>query len=325
MSARDAARARRLRRCGGSRVRVGARVRVGGGAAAAGAEVARHVGRGARPDIGRSRRAGGADRVARRRRAARRGRPVVRSPPRSVLARGGAGGRAAAAARRRRSALGRRRLGPVRGVPREPHRRRAGVAAGGAAAGAASAGGALRGAPLATSIELSPLSSEATAAVVAEHGGAPVSASFAQACHGATGGNPLLVHRLAEGLRDRGIAGAGDADAEAVTRLGPYAVAGAVGAALARLGEGPVRLAHAVAVLERAPLVTAARLAGVGSEQAVGVRRAARARRDPARRPPARVRARAGARRGAERADGGRARAAARGRGAHPRRGGSCA
>ena len=57
----------------------------------------------------------------------------------------------------------------------------------------------------------------------------------------------------------------------------------------------------------------------------LGVRRAARARRDPARRAPARVRARAGARRGAERADGGRARPAARGRGAHPRRCGSCA
>ena len=130
------------------------------------------------------------------------------------------------------------------------------------------AGGALRGAPVTSSIELSPLSSEATAAVVAEHSDAPVSASFAQACHGATGGNPLLIHRLAGGLRERGIGGAGDVDAEAVRRLGPYAVAGAVGAALARLGEGPVRLAHAVAVLEKAPLVTAARLARVGTEQA---------------------------------------------------------
>jgi hypothetical protein len=132
----------------------------------------------------------------------------------------------------------------------------------------ASAGAALRGSPLATSIALSPLSSEATGSVLAEHGGAPVSASFARACQGATGGNPLLVHRLTEGLRDRGIDGAGDAGAEAVDRLGPYAVAGAVGAALARAGEGPVRLAHAVAVLDGAPLVTAARLAGVGSEQA---------------------------------------------------------
>ena len=97
-----------------------------------------------------------------------------------------------------------------------------------------------------------------------------------------------------------------------MTRLGPYAVAGAVGATLARLGDGPVRLARAVAVLERAPLITAARLAGIDPERGVGVRRAARARRDPARRPPARVRARARARRGAERADGGRARPAAR-------------
>jgi DNA-binding NarL/FixJ family response regulator len=120
--------------------------------------------------------------------------------------------------------------------------------------------GAPRGAPLATPIELSPLSTEATAAVVAEHNGAPVSASFAEACHDATGGNPLLIHRLAEGL--------GDADAGAVARRGPYAVAGAVGASLARLGEDPVRLARAVAVLERAPLVTVARLAGVDPDAA---------------------------------------------------------
>jgi DNA-binding CsgD family transcriptional regulator len=133
---------------------------------------------------------------------------------------------------------------------------------------AAAAGGALRAAPVAMSIELSPLSSEATAAVVAEHSDAPVSPSFARACHDATGGNPLLIHRLAEGLRDRGIAGVGDRDAEAVTRLGPYAVAATVGATLAGLGEGPVGFAHAVAVLDRAPLVTAARLAGVDSEQA---------------------------------------------------------
>lgn len=134
--------------------------------------------------------------------------------------------------------------------------------------GAPSEGGALRGAPLATAIELAPLSSEATAAVLAERGGEPVSASFARACHGATGGNPLLIRRLAQGLRERGIDGAGEADATAVAALGPYAVAGAVGATLARLGDGPVRLAQAVAVLGEAPLITAARLACVGSEDA---------------------------------------------------------
>jgi len=133
---------------------------------------------------------------------------------------------------------------------------------------AASAASALRGAPFATSIELSPLSSDAAAALLSERGGEPVSASFAQACHGATGGNPLLIQRLAEGLEASGVSGVDDADAEAVTRLGPYAVAGAVGATLARVGDGPVRLAQAVAVLEEAPLATAARLAGVDSDQA---------------------------------------------------------
>ena len=149
--------------------------------------------------------------------------------------------------------------------------------------------GALRGAPLVTSIELAPLSREATAAVLAERDGTPASASFVDACHGATGGNPLLIRRLAAGLGDRGVD-----DADAVTRVGPYAVAGAVSATLARLGDGPGRLARAVAVLDRAPLITAARLAGIDPEAAAVFGGAARARRDPARRPSARVRARAG-------------------------------
>ena len=89
---------------------------------------------------------------------------------------------------------------------------------------------------LTTTIELAPLSVEATAAMLAARDGAAVSLSFAQACHGATGGNPLLLRRLADGLP-------GEADAEAVRRDGPYAVAGAVGATLARLGEGQARLA----------------------------------------------------------------------------------
>jgi DNA-binding CsgD family transcriptional regulator len=119
-------------------------------------------------------------------------------------------------------------------------------------------GEALRGAPLTTSIALAPLSLRGTGAVLADHGDVPVSEGFVRACHAATGGNPLLIKRLAEGLREREID-----DADAVARLGPYAIADAVGATLARLGEGPVRFAEAVAVLHRAPLLTAARLAGV--------------------------------------------------------------
>jgi DNA-binding CsgD family transcriptional regulator len=127
----------------------------------------------------------------------------------------------------------------------------------------ASADGALLGAPLATSLELAPLSRDATAAVLAERDGAPVSASFVDACHVATGGNPLLIRRLAAGLRDRGVE-----DAGAVARLGPYAVAGAVSATLARLGDGPGRLVRAVAVLDRAPVIRAARLAGIDPAEA---------------------------------------------------------
>jgi DNA-binding CsgD family transcriptional regulator len=123
---------------------------------------------------------------------------------------------------------------------------------------------ALRGAQLVTSMELAPLSLEATAAVLAGRGGAPASSSFVRACHDATGGNPLLIRRLADGLLERG----DDPDPDAVTRLGPYAVADAVGATLARLGNGPTRLAEAVAVLETAPLITAARLARVETREA---------------------------------------------------------
>jgi DNA-binding CsgD family transcriptional regulator len=115
------------------------------------------------------------------------------------------------------------------------------------------ADGPLRGAPLVTSIALAPLSLQATGAVLADHG---VSDSLVRACHAATGGNPLLIRRLADGLR-------GVDDADAVARLGPYAIGDAVGATLARLGEGPVRFAEALAVLERAPLISAAKLAGI--------------------------------------------------------------
>jgi tetratricopeptide (TPR) repeat protein len=106
-------------------------------------------------------------------------------------------------------------------------------------------------------LEPRPLTLDGTAAVLAERDGAGAR-GLAAACHAATGGNPLLVRRLAVALGEDG-----GADAAAlVARVGPDALAGAVGAAITRLGEGPRRLAHAVAVLETAPLVTAARLAG---------------------------------------------------------------
>ena len=123
-------------------------------------------------------------------------------------------------------------------------------------------GGALRGAPLVTAIRLAPLSPSATAALLAERDGGAVSEAFADACHAATGGNPLLIRRLADGL-----GGHGD-DAEAVARLGAYAIADAVAGTLARLGAEATALARAVAVLEPAPLLTAAALAGLDLERA---------------------------------------------------------
>ena len=127
---------------------------------------------------------------------------------------------------------------------------------------AARAGGTVRAA-LVTSIRLAPLSPAATGAVLAEGDGGPVSEAFVRACHDATGGNPLLIRRLADGLP-----GHGAGDAEVVARLGPYAVADAVAESLARLGDRPAALARGVAVLETAPLVTAARLADVDMEEA---------------------------------------------------------
>ena len=64
--------------------------------------------------------------------------------------------------------------------------------------------------------------------------------AFAAACHAATGGNPLLVRRLAVGLREHGVPFT-EAGAGAIAAAGPEAVAGAVAAAMARLGGRPRR------------------------------------------------------------------------------------
>ena len=144
---------------------------------------------------------------------------------------------------------------------------------------------ALASAPVAARMGLAPLSRDGTAALLAERDGAVVSPAFVSACHEATGGNPFLLRRLADGLRDRGVDGAGDDEVAAVARLGPDVLATAVAGALERLGSGPTRLARAVAVLDRAPLVTAARLAGLLPVAGPGLRGAARSRGDPSRCP----------------------------------------
>jgi hypothetical protein len=53
-------------------------------------------------------------------------------------------------------------------------------------------------------LELRPLSAAATLALLSEWSPDGVDAEFAAACEAATGGNPFLLSRLAQGLRERG-------------------------------------------------------------------------------------------------------------------------
>jgi hypothetical protein len=78
-----------------------------------------------------------------------------------------------------------------------------------------------------------------------------------------TGGNPLLVRRLAVGLRERGVPFSADRAGE-IGRAGPEIIADTVGAAMARLGSEAAALARAVAILDdEAPLAVAGPLAGL--------------------------------------------------------------
>ncbi len=90
---------------------------------------------------------------------------------------------------------------------------------------------------------------------------------FAAACWEATGGTRFLVRTLLEALQDEHIAPvAGSADKVqnlATATLGRWAML-----RLVRLGPDPARLAGAVAILERAELDQAARLAGLAPPDA---------------------------------------------------------
>ena len=110
-------------------------------------------------------------------------------------------------------------------------------------------------------VTVRPLTTAGVAALVAEGLGAEPEPGFA-ACREATGGTPFLVRILVEALQEERIApttvsAAKVADAATAT-LGRWA-----GLRLARLGPDAARLARAVAILERAELTQAARLAGL--------------------------------------------------------------
>jgi DNA-binding NarL/FixJ family response regulator len=91
---------------------------------------------------------------------------------------------------------------------------------------------------------------------------------FARACHEATGGNPFLLEELASDLMRREVR-PDDEDAASVLDVAPGSIATRVLVRLRRLGEGPLELARAVAVLgDGAELRHATKLSGIGPGQA---------------------------------------------------------
>ena len=107
------------------------------------------------------------------------------------------------------------------------------------------------------------LSRVATASLLRERLSPEAADEFCDACHAASGGNPLLVAELASALVAEGVEGRAD-EASRVDEIGPEAVGRAVRLRLARLPEEAVALARAASVLrDGALLEDAAALAGI--------------------------------------------------------------
>jgi DNA-binding CsgD family transcriptional regulator len=116
------------------------------------------------------------------------------------------------------------------------------------------------GDPAARVLQLSPLSTKAAGRVVLSKLGAGCDSQFLAACSEATNGNPYLLLELVAACRAEGIAPTMDS-AELVRELGPASIARAVLIRLAVPVGDAQALAHAVAVLDTAPLALAAALA----------------------------------------------------------------
>jgi DNA-binding CsgD family transcriptional regulator len=111
-------------------------------------------------------------------------------------------------------------------------------------------------------VTVAPLSTSGVATLVAAGLGAKPEAEFAAACWEATGGTPFLVRALVEALRDEHITPV-TASAASVQNVATATSDRWTMLRLVRLGPDAIRLAQAVAVLERAELDQAARLAGL--------------------------------------------------------------
>ena len=111
-------------------------------------------------------------------------------------------------------------------------------------------------------VEVGPLTVSGVAMLVGSGLGVEPEPAFAAACWEATGGTPFLVRTLVEALREEGIAPVA-ASAARVQNVATATLDRWAMLRLARLGADAVRLARAVAVLERAELDLAAGLAGL--------------------------------------------------------------
>jgi DNA-binding CsgD family transcriptional regulator len=121
--------------------------------------------------------------------------------------------------------------------------------------------------PVTEVVTVGPLTTRGVATLVAVALGAEPEPEFTAACWEATGGTPFLVRTLIEALRDERIAPVTSSAAKvqdvATVTLSRWAML-----RLVRLGPDAARLARAVAVLERAELDQAARLAGLAPPDA---------------------------------------------------------
>ena len=111
-------------------------------------------------------------------------------------------------------------------------------------------------------VTVRPLTANGVATLVTAGLGVEAEPEFAAACWQATGGTPFLVRTLVEALREEGVAPVAASAAKvhnvATATLDRWAML-----RLVRLGPDAAGLARAVAVLERAELDQAARLAGL--------------------------------------------------------------
>ena len=117
--------------------------------------------------------------------------------------------------------------------------------------------------PAAVTVRLLPLTEAGSADLVRVHLGAGAEPAFWQACHQATGGNPLLLGELLKTLRTERVVPAA-AHVDVVRAIGPRAVSRTVLLRLSRLSSDAVAVARAVAVLgSGASVPTVAALSGL--------------------------------------------------------------